>query len=324
MSQAAEKSLALSRSDQWTRQRIPAWLLSIVLHTALFVGLALVLQVVSEGGQENAGRPVGVALVKQSELRREYVLADTQQATQVESATNSAASVASALPKPTDLAIDLSGILPSADTALFSAGDIGTSDSADLNSTSQALPGNIGKTTTSVFGVSGTGSTFVYVFDRSASMKGLPLAAAKQQLNNSLATLEEIHKFQVIFYNEKPKYFEAAGRSASLVFSDDKGKRAGMSFVNSITAVGATRHMPAITLAINMRPDVIFFLTDADEPQLTDFELKKVRQLNRGTIINAIQFGAGPQNSRDNFLRQLARQNGGQHAYVDVTLLRGR
>jgi hypothetical protein len=152
-------------------------------------------------------------------------------------------------------------------------------------------------------------------------MKGRPLAAAKQQLVNSLADLEEIHQFQIIFYNEQPKVFKTGGRTASLVFGDERGKQAGISFAESITAVGATRHMPAISMAIGMRPDVIFFLTDADEPQLTEFELKKIRQLNRGTTINAIQFGAGPQGTTDNFLVRLSRQNGGQHAYVDVTLL---
>jgi hypothetical protein len=154
-------------------------------------------------------------------------------------------------------------------------------------------------------------------------MKGLPLAAARQQLNRSLADLKDVHQFQIIFYNEQPKIFQAGGRTASLVFGDERGKRAGMSFVESITATGATRHMPAISLAIGMRPDVIFFLTDADEPQLTAFELKKIRQMNQGTTINAIQFGAGPQTATDNFLVELARQNGGQHAYVDVTLLQG-
>ena len=80
--------------------------------------------------------------------------------------------------------------------------------------------------------------------------------------------------------------------------------------------------MQALKLALDMRPDVVFFLTDADEPQLTDAELAKVRSMNNGTTINAIQFGIGPQSRSENFLIKLAKQNGGQHAYVDVTLLR--
>ena len=59
----------------------------------------------------------------------------------------------------------------------------------------------------------------------------------------------------------------------------------------------------------------------ADDPQLTADELNKIARLNRGTVINAIEFGVGPPAGRSNFLVRLAQQNGGQHAYVDVTRL---
>lgn len=304
-------------------RRVPAWLLSVVLHAVLAIVFAFAFRAASRGGPPESGRPVGVALVKQTDLNREYIFSD-QKSVQAEQEATSAASVASAIQSAASVNIDLSDVLPSSDVALFSTGDIKTGESTDIDAASNLLPGTIGQTTTSVFGVSGTGSTFVYVFDRSASMKGRPLEAAKQQLSNSLAALGDVHQFQIIFYNEKPKYYQAGGRTARLVFADEGGKRSGISFVDSITAVGATRHMPAITMAMGMRPDVIFFLTDADEPQLTEFELKKIRQLNRGTTINAIQFGAGPQSASDNFLLRLARQNGGQHAYVDVTLLQSQ
>ena len=173
--------------------------------------------------------------------------------------------------------------LPSVDDALFGPGDVSSTDSsADLESSSQMTPGMMGKTTTSVFGVSGTGSTFVYVFDRSASMKGRPLAAAKQQLKNSLGDLDKVHQFHIIFYNEAPRDFRFKGQTAKLVFADEEGKSAAITFVDTITAVGATRHMPAITMALGMRPDVIFFLTDADEPQLTELELRRIQRMNSG------------------------------------------
>jgi hypothetical protein len=63
-------------------------------------------------------------------------------------------------------------------------------------------------------------------------------------------------------------------------------------------------------------------LTDAEEPQMRPEELAAVRRMNRGTRINAIEFGAGEQGATMNFLHRLAAENGGQHAYVDVRLLR--
>jgi hypothetical protein len=71
-----------------------------------------------------------------------------------------------------------------------------------------------------------------------------------------------------------------------------------------------------------MGPDVIFFLTDAGEPQLTARELADLRRKNRAeSIINTIEFGAGPFQGGENFLMRLAQQNRGQHVYVDVTSL---
>ena len=75
-------------------------------------------------------------------------------------------------------------------------------------------------------------------------------------------------------------------------------------------------------MALRMGPDIIFFLTDADEPQLSAEELARVRRKNRNTMINSIEFGFGPRRARTNFLQRLARQNGGRHVYVDVSLLR--
>jgi hypothetical protein len=103
-----------------------------------------------------------------------------------------------------------------------------------------------------------------------------------------------------------------------LVWGDDDGKQLATRFIAGIEADGGTRHLDALKLALQMQPDVIFFLTDADEPRLTRSELRQVRYWNNGTTINAIEFGFGPSPGRDNFLRQLARQNSGAFAYVDI------
>ena len=57
-----------------------------------------------------------------------------------------------------------------------------------------------------------------------------------------------------------------------------------------------------------------------DKSLLPDY----VRRLNGEiTSINTIEFGIGPNLRSDNFLMQVARENGGQHVYVDM-LRRGR
>ena len=74
-------------------------------------------------------------------------------------------------------------------------------------------------------------------------------------------------------------------------------------------------------MAMRLAPDVVFFLTDADEPRMTPKQLAHIAEMNRGTQINTIEFGYGVQIEADNFLVRLAKQNGGKHVYVDISKL---
>ena len=78
--------------------------------------------------------------------------------------------------------------------------------------------------------------------------------------------------------------------------------------------------MPALEMALRLKPDIIFFLSDADEPRLTAPQLARLRRLNsRTTSIHTIEFGYGPNPGLNNFLKRLARQNAGRYAYVDIS-----
>jgi hypothetical protein len=92
--------------------------------------------------------------------------------------------------------------------------------------------------------------------------------------------------------------------------------------VGGITADGGTDRLPALRAAVRMNPDVIFFLTDADDP-MPKSELEEIADLNRraGVAISTIEFGRGPAKQPKNFLTELARITGGQYGYVDVTQL---
>ena len=51
-------------------------------------------------------------------------------------------------------------------------------------------------------------------------------------------------------------------------------------------------------MALRLSPDVIFFLTDADEPRMTQRAIGPRRPDQPGTSINTIEFGYG---ARDRF-----------------------
>lgn len=180
-----------------------------------------------------------------------------------------------------------------------------------------------GRARTKVYGIEADGFKFVYVFDRSGSMGGsgnnAPLNSAKRQLLASLENLKEVHQFQIIFYNEKPLMFGIAGHPDKLVFGTPANRRSAELFVENITADGATQHEDALWAALRLQPDVIFFLTDADQPAMSPEALAKIKRANSGGCsINTIEFGPGPQVRKDNFLVQLARENNGHYKYIDV------
>lgn len=308
-------------------RRVPAWLMSVGLHTCLLVLAALLIRSPANGPAVESERTAGIALVQRSQSETSYF---TEQ--DLVSTTSTAANSltdSSSQPSPLDeLPVEVAVQLPSS-MELASGVGLGQVMPGAIGFTTGAegargLPG--GQARTQVFGAEGTGNKFVYVFDRSASMEGFqgrPMAAAKAQLTASLGDLESVHQFQIVFYNDEPAVFHPDRSGPSIIlFASEENKLLAIRFVERMTAFGGTRHIRALEIALGMSPDVVFFLTDAAEPQLTPAELSRIRRLNRAeATINAIEFGSGPQRRGENFLMRLARQNHGKHVYVDVAKL---
>jgi hypothetical protein len=176
----------------------------------------------------------------------------------------------------------------------------------------------------SMFGIEAEGSKYVFVLDRSGSMGGAggkALAAAKKELLAAIDKLDRLQQFQIVFYNERPKVFNPTGTPGRLAFGSDQNKAEVRKFIESISADGGTEHQDALTLALRLRPDVVFLLTDADDPKLTAHQLDRIDRMGAGVTIHTIEFGTGPQREADNFLVKLARQSLGKHVYVDVSKL---
>ena len=306
------------------KRPVSAWMMSVIVHAMLVVVLGITWKAMPQDADLERDREVGIMLVHEQSGKREYSDPHANETADDQAAALQA--VSNALPSVNESPVDVNEILPGA--AAVAAGGMAESilDATKLTGEgSQRQGGEAEGTSTEVFGVTGVGTKFVYVFDRSGSMAnfdGRPLRAAKMELMESLADLDSVHQFQIIFYNERPQIFERDPGRAELVWGDTEGKSLAQDFVSRIKATGGTEHLAALRVALNMRPDVVFFLTDADEPQLTFNELQRIRQWNRGSTIHAIEFGAGPKFTRTNFLMKLAEQNGGQHAYVDVRRLR--
>ena len=154
-------------------------------------------------------------------------------------------------------------------------------------------------------------------------MEGRPLAAAKKQLLESLQSLESVHQFHIIFFNTKTQSFDITGGGHRIAFASDRNKKLAGNFVGGITADGGTDRMYALREALNFAPDVIFFLTDADDA-MSPSEMAELARANRRVqaSICVIEFGKNPAPTPNNFLARLAHDNGGQYGYVDTTKLK--
>ena len=142
--------------------------------------------------------------------------------------------------------------------------------------------------------------------------------AAKAEILASIEKIDDVHQFQIVVYNERPKIFNPAGVNGQLAFGTDANRAEVKKFLASISGDGGTDHYAALSTAIRMHPDVIFLLSDGDDPKLTAHDLERIDRIGAGIIINTIQFGEG-RKLEHGFMEKLAKQSGGQYTFVDTT-----
>ena len=309
----------------------PAWLLSLLFHVGLIATLSWLWVARPKGTGGEPDRPVGVAMVYQTNGGEAYYL-DTSGAASLGQSNSSspAAETANSLPAADSMkaAADslLAGLLPESGAKsgnpAEAAGGLGLGDGGAALGGDRTIP----KVKTTVFGIEGEGTRFLYVFDRSASMlghAGAPLRRAKAELLESLQSLGPVHQFQIVFYNDSPLPLGGLSGGVPKLFNGDaRSKEIAMRFVRDISADGGTQHVDALRMALNLGPDVIFFLTDADSsPSARELESLQSRASRAGTTVHAIQFGSGPSRNDGGWIRLLSEGSGGKYRYIDVAEL---
>ena len=309
----------------WLGRFVPTWTASLVVHGLILAVFTFSLKScrapAGEGGE--TFRDVGL-VVKNPRVP----VASDSDSPPVAADPATTAAAASDVPDTTlDELLDLpAGNAPS----LIGPGPAARADDGDP--TQLIRPEGSGATTplgrleqgeTRFLGIRDRGTRFVYVLDRSGSMAdNHALQVAKAELISSLEHLDATQQFQVIFYNEEYRLlrFEPADQGPRLFQAKDVNKTQARREIGGVRAGGGTRHLPALLKALSFQPEVIFFLTDADEQsRLSPRDLETIRRRNRGrSRIHAIKFGQGAALSDNNYVRKLAEQNDGQYRYRDV------
>ncbi|NQT17863.1 MAG: hypothetical protein HQ582_34235, partial [Planctomycetes bacterium] len=262
------------------RVELPSWLVSLALHALVLLVLGLTLRLTpAPAGVTERTAEVGIALKRQDGDAEYYETQDDRanDNSTASEAQTTAESLSDFLSSQSP--VDPTPSLPAAMNIIGPAAlaDGGVPNAGGLPDGSAGRRGAIGKKgQATLFGITAEGWKFVYVFDRSESMNWhdrRPLKAAKAELQASLQSLDQVHQFQIIFYNQDPDIFNPSGQRNKLAFATEQNKNNAHRFIRGITATGGTEHVPAIMLAIKLQPDVVFFLTDADEPALSNGQL---------------------------------------------------
>jgi hypothetical protein len=171
-----------------------------------------------------------------------------------------------------------------------------------------AGPGT-GKDGTSFFQIETQARRVVYVIDRSSSMgKQGALARACRELVASLLALPPDASFQIIVYNSTAQTLLPA--HPGWLQATDANRELAAAALDQLEAVGGTRHQLALPMALSLRPDVIFFLTDADD--LTPAYVREVTSQNRNhAVVHVIELNPSASSDGNMPLQVLARENGG-------------
>jgi hypothetical protein len=157
------------------------------------------------------------------------------------------------------------------------------------------------------FGSRVRGRNFVYVVDCSGSMSGSKIQAAKEELIRSIAELSSRQRFFIIFYSSG---YNAMLPTPILVNATEENKGLARAWIERIGAGGGTRPDEAMVLALQLRPDAVWLLSDGEfNNRISAIDTINKVNMSVGAKIHTIAYYNSGQGRLD--LEMIARNHGG-------------
>lgn len=173
----------------------------------------------------------------------------------------------------------------------------------------QGPGGGPGKAT--FFGTESVGERFVFLIDCSTSMEGEKFARARHELIKAIQLLSETQEFYVIFFSDRtfpmfdPRPIRVPVQATKLQKS--KVRR----WISNRKVVGGTLPDEGLQMALDLEPDVVYFLSDGAFPGSA--RKVAVSSNKSGAAIHTIAFGHGADEA---LLKAIAEDNKGRYRFV--------
>jgi hypothetical protein len=171
-----------------------------------------------------------------------------------------------------------------------------------------------------VFGNGGNAHEIVFLCDATGSMLN-KMATLKDELNKAVVGLRPIQSFDIIFYQDvKVEQFQK-----NLVPATPEIKRKAGAYLEGVTSEGVTDPIPALTAALKLKPQLLYFLTDAADFPDTKAVTDTIAQYNKDNKIkiNTILFVEDKTEHEKNIeseglMKSIAEKSGGRFRWVEM------
>jgi hypothetical protein len=162
------------------------------------------------------------------------------------------------------------------------------------------------------FGNKAQGQSFVFVVDCSGSMRhDGRFTLAKREINRALERMHPQQSFFLYLYSNAARPMLDAKAPTSLTPATPETQNAVRSWLRPLQPDGGTQPVPALKQALELEPEVIFFLTDGEIPEET-VEIVGAAT-DQGTVIHTTTLGSREGQA---MLQQIADATGGNYRHV--------
>jgi len=169
------------------------------------------------------------------------------------------------------------------------------------------------KKETVFFGTRVQADTVVFVIDMSGSMDDVQrFDRAVDELIRSLNAMVPTQKFFVFFFNDETHPMLGMRRSAALMSATPANRAKAIEWIKTLHPSDGTAPEDALKGALQLKPQIIYFLTDGEIPPTTRSAAKKFNHDHK-TVIHTIAIGT---EEGAEMLRAIAQDNGGKYQFV--------